>query len=124
VIPSWLAGALVVVLALVIAGVGFALGRATAPDDDGFRPIVATDGGGRGEGARTFPSPGGGPGRGPGGGPGRPGGLPGPGGPQDRGGDEDRRRLPGFPDERPDGSDSGDSGDDSGTPAPPDLPGT
>jgi hypothetical protein len=120
VIPSWLAGALVVVLALVIAGAGFAIGRATAPDDDGFRPIVATDGGCRGEGSRTSPIPG----RGPGGGPGGPGGLPGPGGPQGRGGDEHRRRLPGFPDERPDGSDSGDSGDDSRTPAPPDLPGT
>jgi hypothetical protein len=81
VIPSWLAGALVVVLALLVAGAGFAIGRATAPDHDGFRPIVATVGGGRGSGpggdSRELPGPRGGPG-----------GLPGfPSGPQGRGGD-------------------------------------
>jgi hypothetical protein len=31
-IPGWLAGALVVVLALLVAAAGFAIGRATAPD--------------------------------------------------------------------------------------------
>ena len=122
-IPSWLAGALVVVLDLLVAGAGFAIGRATAPDHDGFRPIVATEGGGPG------------PGRG-----GGPRDLPGfPGGPQGRGGGEGPGARPGFPGERDrtyDDSDSGsdsdsgpDSGDDSDsdsgdTPAPPQLPGT
>jgi hypothetical protein len=102
-IPAWLAGALVVVLALVVAGAGFAIGRATAPDDDGFRPVVATeDGGGRG-------------------------GLPGfPGGPQERGGSEGRRGIPGGPGERqrpfPGDDESGD--EDSEVPSPPELPGT
>jgi len=65
-IPTWLAGALVVVLALVVAGVGFAIGRATAPDADGGR-VPALIGEPPGPGA---PGPGGGPGfepRGPGG---------------------------------------------------------
>lgn len=130
-IPSWLAAGLVVLLGLVLAGAGFAIGRATAPDDEGggFRRIVATEGGRGGE-TRTFPGPGG------------PGGLPGfPGG--GRGGDdggqgrrgEGPRVFPGGPDRTyPGGGDSGDdsagrerdsdSGDDSDTPAPPELPGT
>jgi hypothetical protein len=130
-IPSWLAGALVVVLALLIAGAGFAIGRATAPDDNGnFRPVFATEGdrqnGGPGGDSRTFPGPGGGPG-----------GLPGfPGGPDGRGGDgEGPRAVPGFPGERDrtyddgEGSDEQPDGqqDDSGssdTPALPQLPGT
>ena len=121
VIPGWLAGALVVVLALLIAGAGFAIGRATAPDEDGLRPIVATEGGGRGSG------PGGGSGELPGrGGPRRgPGGLPGfPGGPQGPGGDgEGPHAGPGSPGGRDrTGDDSGD--DSSDTPAPPQLPGT
>ena len=106
-IPSWLAGALVVVLALLVAGAGFAIGRATAPDDGGFRPIVATEGGG--------------PGAGRGGGPGD---LPGfPGGPQGRGGEGPRGR-PGFPGERDRADDEGSDDDSSDTPAPPQLPGT
>ena len=134
-IPSWLAAGLVVLLGFVLAGAGFAIGRATAPDDDGgFRRIVATEGGRGGE-SRTFPIPGG------------PGGLPGfPGeqGGQGRGGGDDSggsgpRVFPGGPDRTyPGDDDSGDddsgdergsddgsdSGDDSDTPAPPELPGT
>ncbi len=129
-IPSWLAAGLVVLLGFVLACVGFAIGRATAPEDDGgFRRIVATEGGRGGE-SRTFPIPGG------------PGGLPGfPGeqGGQGRGGEEDGGGrgpcvFPGGPDRTyPGDDDSGDergsddgsdSGDDSDTPAPPELPGT
>ncbi len=48
-LPGWLAAALVVVLGLAIGGAGFAIGRATAPDDGaGFAPIV-----------RQLPGPGG-----------------------------------------------------------------
>jgi hypothetical protein len=40
--PGWLSGALVVVLALVIGGVGFAIGRSTAPDDSGTLTPIAS----------------------------------------------------------------------------------
>jgi hypothetical protein len=49
-VPSWLAGALVVVLGLAVGGAGFAIGRATAPDDSGtgpFAPISEQVPGGR-----------------------------------------------------------------------------
>jgi hypothetical protein len=70
-IPQWLAGALVVVLALVIGAVGYALG-ASSNDNDGpsFRPINASQQGGQGGG---FP---GGQQGGPGGQQGGPGGGP------------------------------------------------
>ncbi len=126
-IPSWLAGALVVVLALLIAGAGFAIGRATAPEDDGFRPIVATERGrGGGDGPRAFPGPGGLPGAPGGRGPEGRGGGPGPRAvpfPEERGRsyeDDDRRSRDPELDEREDDSESG----GSDAPAPPDLPGT
>jgi hypothetical protein len=123
-IPSWLASALVVVLAFVVAGAGFAIGRATASDDRGeLRPVVARGGGPQ---TRTFPLPGRGGGADEG-----PRGLP-PGfprGPEGREGDEESRRLPGFPDDLP-GDSPEDSPEDSGeddsseAPDPPQLPGT
>src|SRR5215210_2472556 len=68
-IPSWMAAALVVVLALSIGAVGFALGRATdGGDERQFQPIGAQGQEGR-EGA-PFP-----------GGPGEERGPEGPGGP-------------------------------------------
>ncbi len=127
-IPSWLAGALVVVLALLIGGAGFAIGRATADDDHDVRPIIGIEGrGGPDRGSRTFPVPGGGRGE-----------LPGfPGGPNGRGGDrQGPRAVPGFPGERDRSDDGGedgsdrradsddDSGADSDGSSPPQLPGT
>ena len=45
-IPSWMAAALVVVLALTIGAVGFALGRATdGGDDREFQPIGSASAG-------------------------------------------------------------------------------
>jgi hypothetical protein len=124
-IPSWLAGALVVVLALVVAGAGFALGRVTAPDDGhDFRPAVVTQEGGRGGGqTRVFPLPGG------------PNGMPGfpdqerggPDGGQGRGDDgSGPRAYPGERDRTYPGDDGSDQGDDdsSDAPTPPSLPGT
>ena len=76
-IPQWLAGTLVVVLALVIGAVGYTLG-ASSNDDDGpsFRPINASQQGGQqgGQGG-GFPGGPGGHG-GPGGQQGGPGGGP------------------------------------------------
>ena len=66
-LPGWLAGALVVVLAFVIGGVGFAVGRSTADHGrgDGFRPALVRNAqqdrngpGGRG-GQTPFPGGGG-----------------------------------------------------------------
>jgi hypothetical protein len=79
-VPGWLAGALVVVLALVVGGVGFAIGRSTADDGGvGFRPaLVRSAQRNGGPGANQFP---GGPGgQGPNQFPGGPGGQRGPGG--------------------------------------------
>jgi hypothetical protein len=90
-IPQWLAGALVVVLALVIGAVGYAIGASTNDNGGpGFRPINASQQGGQGGG---FPGGPGGQQGGPGGqqnGP-RGGGMPG--GPQfdDRGERGDRQ---------------------------------
>jgi hypothetical protein len=79
-IPNWLAGALVVVLAFVIGGVGFALGRSTADDggrDFGRPALVRSSQQNGGPGGQRFP-----------GGPGGPGGQGGQrdGGPQNGGG--------------------------------------
>jgi hypothetical protein len=72
-IPGWLAGALVVVLALLVAAAGFAIGRATAPDGAELRgpALIGRLPGADGSGPGGFP---GADGRGPGGFPGGPGG--------------------------------------------------
>jgi len=51
-IPTWLAGALVVVLAFLIGIAGFAVGRSTADDGRGFRPALVRD---QSSGGRQFP---------------------------------------------------------------------
>ena len=79
-IPGWLAGALVVVLALVVGGVGFAIGRTTANDDGGgFRPALARSARQGGPGGSQFP-----------GGPGGQGGPRGQGGPGGQRGGQDQ----------------------------------
>jgi len=81
-IPGWLAGALVVVLALVVGGIGFAIGRTTADDGGvGFRPaLVRSAQRNGGPGPNQFP-----------GGPGGQGGPGGPGGPGGQRGPEGQR---------------------------------
>ena len=83
-IPNWLAGALVVVLAFVLGGVGFALGRSTADDggrDFGRPALVRSSQQNGGPGDNQFP---GGPG-----GQGGHGGSQFPGGPGSQGGPRD-----------------------------------
>jgi hypothetical protein len=101
-IPQWLAGALVVVLALAVGGTGFAIGRAT-DDGHGGRPEIA---GVRGGGPGGQGNPGGPPGLG-GQGPQRPG--------LERG--EDGGGRPGAPGSQDDGGDESDSGGGGDGPA-------
>lgn len=107
-IPQWLAGALVVVLALLIGAVGYAIGASSNDADrPAFRPINASQqpGGPQSGPARGFPGGPGGQEAGPGGQRGGPGGQPG--GPRGGPGVDDRgdRQGPRDQDQPDDSSD-------------------